>query len=156
MTVFRAIHKPNWSWPTRLAPLLHEIMFCLELSYVKGGAIFGHNKHILSVKTKYQVPLFQIINPSRLLPLTFQFTTSLWSCTVYYISLLFTVLDIIYSSSNIAKIDSLYFLNWLMCKLLLHFLPRLKMWMGEDLAWQYASCVYSKQNKAHWCLSSEH
>jgi len=101
--VFRAIHKPDWLWPTRLAPLLHKIMFCLGLSYVKWGAIFGHNKHVLSVNTKYQVPLFQIINLSRLLPLTFQFTASLWSCTMYYISLLLTVLDIIYSSSNTAK-----------------------------------------------------
>jgi len=52
MTVFRAIHKPDWSWPTRLEPLLHEIMFCLGLSYAKGGAILGHNKHVLSMKTK--------------------------------------------------------------------------------------------------------
>ena len=41
MTVFRAIHKPDWSLPTRLAPLSHKITFCLGLSYVKGGAILG-------------------------------------------------------------------------------------------------------------------
>jgi hypothetical protein len=40
--------------------------------------------------------------------------------------------------------------------MLLHCLPRLKMWMGEDWAWKYASCIYSKQNKVQWCLSSEH
>jgi len=56
MTVFRAIHKPDWSWPTGLAPLLHKIMFCLGLCYVKGGAILGHNKHFHSMKTKCQVP----------------------------------------------------------------------------------------------------
>jgi len=47
----------------RLAPLLHEIMFCLGLSYVKGGAILGHNKHVLSMKTQCQVSLFQSIDP---------------------------------------------------------------------------------------------
>ena len=63
MTVFRAIHKPDWSRPTRLAPLLHEIMFCLELSYVNGGATLGHKNRVLSMKTKCQVLLFRIINP---------------------------------------------------------------------------------------------
>jgi len=38
-------------------------LFCLGLSYVKGGAILGHSKLVLSVKTKCQVPLFQSINP---------------------------------------------------------------------------------------------
>jgi len=52
-------------------------MFCLGPSYVKGGAILGRNIHILSVKTKYKVSLFQIITPSRLLRLTLQFTASL-------------------------------------------------------------------------------
>ena len=106
MTVFRAIHKPDCSWPTRLAPLLHEIMFCLGLSYVKGGAILGHNKTQWwqIVKSLY----FKILTLSHLMPLAFQFTTSLWSCPEYYISLLLTVLDIIYSSSNIAKKSTVY------------------------------------------------
>jgi len=73
------------------------------------------------MKTTCQVPLFQSINPSCLLPLTFQFTVSLWSCPNYFISSLLTVLDI-YSSSNISK-HSLYFINRLMCRLLLHCLP---------------------------------
>jgi len=63
MTVFTAIHKLDRSWPIRLAPLLHEILYCLELYDVKGGAILGHNKHVLSMKKKCQVPLFQSINP---------------------------------------------------------------------------------------------
>jgi len=33
---------------------------------------------------------------------------------------------------------------------------RLNMWMGEDSACQCAICDYSKQNKAHRCLSSGH
>ena len=103
MTVFRALSKPDRSWETRRAPLLHEIMFCIALTYVKGGAILGHNKHILSMNTKCQVYLFKLLTLSHLLPLTFQFTTSLWSRTTYYISLLLTALDIIYSSLNTSK-----------------------------------------------------
>ena len=99
MTVFRTIHKPDWSRPTRL---LHEIMFCIGLSYVKGGAILGHNKQVLN-EDKNQVPLFQSINPFVSSATNIQFTTSLRSCSEYYISLLLTVLDIIYSSSKIAK-----------------------------------------------------
>jgi len=76
MTVFRVIHKPDWSWPTTLAPFLHKTMFCLELSYVKGGAIPGHNKHVLSVKTNCQVPLFQSINP---------FSSSAINISIYHI-----------------------------------------------------------------------
>jgi len=37
-------------------------MFCLGLSYIK-GALLGHSKQVLSMKTKCQVPLFQSINP---------------------------------------------------------------------------------------------
>ena len=33
---------------------------------------------------------------------------------------------------------------------------KLKMWMGEDSASQYASCIHSKHNKAVWCLLSVH
>ena len=76
MTVFRAINKPDWSWPTRLAPLLHEIMFCLGLCYVKGGAILGHNKHVFSMKTKCQFPVFQSINP---------FSSSATTISIYHV-----------------------------------------------------------------------
>jgi len=51
---------------------------------------------------------FKVLTLSHLMPLTFQFTTSLWACPEYYISLLLTVLDIIYSSSNIAKNPTVY------------------------------------------------
>ena len=164
MTVFRAIYKPDWSWPTRLAPLLQKIMFCLGLSYVKGGAILGHNKHVLSMKTKCQVPLSQSINP---------FSSSATNISIYHILIIMPpVLHIFAPYSpwhNLQQFKyrrkknwQFIFLNQLMCKLLLHCLPvhlvrvRLKMWMGEDSACQYASCVYSKQNKAHWCLLSGH
>ena len=30
---------------------------------------------------------------------------------------------------------------------------KLKMWMGEDSACQYESCIHSKHNKTVWCLS---
>jgi len=76
MTVFRDIHKPDWSWPTRHAPLLHKIMFCLGLSYVKGGGILGHKKHVFSMKTKCQVPLFQSINP---------FSSSATKISIYHV-----------------------------------------------------------------------
>ena len=56
---------------------------------------------------------FKVLTLFCLLPPTLQFTTSLWSCPEYYISLLLTVLDIIYSSSNIAKHGSLYVTNGL-------------------------------------------
>jgi len=46
---------------------------------------------------------FKVLTLYHLMPLTFQFTMSLWSSPKYYISLLLTVLDIIYNSSNIAK-----------------------------------------------------
>ena len=72
-----------------------------------------------NVKSLY----FKVLTLSRLLPLTHQFTTSLWSCPKYYISLLLTVLDIFIAVQIQQKIDSLYFLNLLMCKLLLHCLP---------------------------------
>jgi len=124
MTVFRAIHKPDWSWPTRLAPLLHVIMFCLGLSYVKGGAILGHNKHVHSMNTKCQVPLFQIINP---------FLFSATNTSIYKILMIMPLVlqffvphspwhdlqQFKYSKKN----HSLYFRNRLMCKLLLHCLP---------------------------------
>jgi hypothetical protein len=76
MTVCRTINKPD-SRPTRLAPLLHEIMFCLGLSYVQGSALLGHNKHVLSMKKNVKSLYFKVLTLSCLLPLTFQFTTSL-------------------------------------------------------------------------------
>ena len=55
------------------------------------------------MNTKCQVPLFQSINPF----LSSATNTSIYHILMiipeYYISLLLTVLDIIYSSSNIAK-----------------------------------------------------
>jgi hypothetical protein len=121
MTVFRPIHEPDWSQPTILAPLLHKIMFCLGLSYVKGGAILGHNKHILSMKTKCQDPLFQIINP---------FSSFATNTSIYHVLIIMPPLLHIFAPyrpwHNLQqfkyskKIDSLYFLNRLMCKLLLH------------------------------------
>jgi len=74
-------------------------MFCLGLSYANGGAKLGHNKHVLSMKTKCQVPLFQSIN--LLSPATNIFIYNALSIT--YISLPLTVLGIIYSSLNIEK-----------------------------------------------------
>ena len=88
----------------------------------------------------------KVLTLSRLLPPTLQFTTSLQSCPHYYISLFFTVLDIIYSSSNIAKKLTVYiFLTGLCASCFCTVCPvhmvrvRLKMWMGEDSARQYAS-----------------
>jgi len=66
---------------------------------------------------------FKALTISRLLPLTFQFTTSLWYCPEYYISILLTFLDIITAVPIQQNVDSLYFLNRLMCTLLLHCLP---------------------------------
>jgi len=116
MTVFRAIYKPDWSWPTRLAPLSHEIMFCLGLSYVKEGAIVWHNKHVLSMKTKCQVPLFQSINP---------FSFSATNFSIYHILMIMPLVLHIFAPyspwHNLQQnINSLYFLNRLMFKLLLH------------------------------------
>jgi len=163
MTVFRAVRKPDWSWRTRLAPLLHEIMFCLGLSYVKGGATLRYNTHGLSMKIKCQVPLFQSINP---------FLSSATNISIHHILMIMhRVLHIFAPSSpwhnlqqfKYSKPSTVYiFLTDLcascFCTVCLAQLVRisLKMWMGEDLAWQYANCIYSKQNKAHWCLSSEH
>jgi len=163
MTVFRALHKPDWSGPTRLAQLLHEIVFCLGLSYVVGGAILGHNKHVLSMKTKCEVPLFQSINP---------FLSCATNISIYHILMIMPrVLHIFvpyspwynlqqckYSKTSTVNI----FLIGLCASCFCTVCPanlvgvRLKMWMGEDLACQYASCFYSKKNKAYWCLSSGH
>ena len=78
-------------------------MFCLGLSYVKGGAILGTIKMSTQWRQHVKYLYFKVLTLFCLLPLTLQFTTSLWSCPEYYISLLLTVLNIIYSSSNIAK-----------------------------------------------------
>ena len=163
MTVFRAIHKPDWSWPTGLASLLHEIVFHLGLSYVKGGAILGRIKHVLSMKTKRQVSLFQNINPS---------SSSATNISIYHVRMIMPqVLPIFASYSprhnlqqfKYGKISTVYILLTVLCESCFCTVcpvqlvrVRLKMWMGEDLACQYASCIYSKQNKAHWCLSSGH
>ena len=163
MTVFRPIHKPDWSWPTGLAPLLHKIMFCLGLSYAKGGAILGHNKHVLSMRTKCQVPLFQIINP---------FSSSATNISIYHVlTIMPPVLHIFAFYSpwhnlqhfKYSKKSTVYiFLTGLcgscFCSVCTVHLVRvrLKMWMGEDSACHYASWDYSKQNKAQWCLSSGH
>jgi len=149
MTVCRAIHKPDWAWPTRLASLLHKIMFCLGLSYVKGGAILGLNKHLLSMKTKCQVPLSQSIDP---------FTSYATNISIYHVLLIMPwVLHIFapyspwhnlqqfkYSNKSTVYI----FLTGLCASCFCTVYPvhlvkvRLKMWMGEDLACQYASCIY--------------
>ena len=163
MTVFRAIHKPDWPWSTRLAPLLHEIMFYLGLSYVKGGAILGRIKHVLSMKTKRQVSLFQNINP---------FSSSATNISIYHVRMIMPqVLPIFASYSPRHNLQQFKYGKKLTVYTLLTGLcascfctvcpvhlvrVRLKMWMGEDSARQYTSCVCSKQNKAHWCLSSGH
>ena len=64
-----------------------------------------------NVKSLY----FKLLTLSLLMPLTFQFTLSLWSCLKYHISSLLTVLDIIYSSSNIAKNWTFYIFLTALC-----------------------------------------
>jgi len=163
MTVCRAIHKPDWSWPTRLAPPLHEIMFCLGLFYVKGGAILGHNKRVLSVKTKCQAPSFHSINP---------FSSSATNISIYHVLMITPQVIHIFAPYSpwhnlqqfkYSKTSAVYiFLTGLCASCFCTVCPvhlvrvSLKMWMGEDSACQYASCVYSKQNKAHWCSSLGH
>ena len=163
MTVFRAIYKPDWWWPTRLAPPLHKIMFCLVLCYVKVGAILGHNKHVFSMMTKCQVPLFQSINP---------FSFNATNISIYRVLMIMPeVLHIFAPYSpwhnlqqlKYGKKSTVYiFLTSLCASCFCTVCPvhlvrvRLKMWMGEDSACQHASCIYSKQNKPHWCLSSGH
>ena len=158
MTVFRPIHIPDWSWP-----LLHGIMFCLGLSNIKGGAILGHNEDVLSMKTKYPLPLFQSINP---------FWSSATNISIYHVLIIMPWVLHIFAPYNswhnlqhfkYSKTLTVYmFLTGLcascFCTVCLAHLVRvrLKMWMGEDSAWQFAGCFYSKQNKAHWCLSSGH
>jgi len=153
----------EWSWSTRLAQLLHKIMFSLGLSFVKGGAILGHNKHVLSMKTKCQVPLFQSIDP---------FLPCATNISIYHVLMIMPqVLHIFAPYSpwhdlqqfKYGKTSTVYiFLTDLCASCFCTVCPvhlvkvRLKMWMGEDSACQYASCIYSKQNKAHWCLSSGH
>jgi len=46
------------------------------MSHVKGGAVLGHNKHVLSMQTKCQVPLFQSIN---------HFSSSATNISIYYV-----------------------------------------------------------------------
>jgi hypothetical protein len=164
MTVFRAINKPDQSWPTGLAPLLHKIIFCLGLSYVKGDATLGHNKHVHSMNTKYQVPLLQSINP---------FSYSATNISVLHVLMimpwvLYTFVP--YSPwlnlqpfKNSKTLTVNIFLTSLCascfctaCPLHLVMRIKLKMWMGEDSACQYASCIHSKHNKADWCLLSGH
>ena len=158
MRVFRTKNKPNWSWPTTFAPLLHEIMFCLGTSYVNGGAILRHNKHVLSMKTKCQIPLFQSTNP---------FSSSATNISIYHVLMIMPwVLCIVAPYTSQHNLNQLKYSKKLTVYITLTGLctscfctvfqvhlvrVKLKMWMGENSACQYASCIYSKQNKAHWC-----
>ena len=123
-------------------------MFCLGLSYVKGGAILGHNKHVLSMKTKCQVPLFQNINP---------FLTSVTDISIYHILMImpqvlhtFGPYSPWYNLQQVKygkKLTVYIFLTGLCASCFCTVCPvhlvivRLKMWMGEDSVCQYASCV---------------
>ena len=85
----------------------------------KGRCHTGHNKHVFSMKTKCQVPLFQSINP---------FSSSATNISIYHVLMIMScVLHIFAPYSpwyNLQQnIDSLYFRNWLMCKLLLYCVP---------------------------------
>ena len=123
-------------------------MFCLGLSYVKGGAILGHNKHVLSMKTKCQVPLFQIINP---------FSSSATNISINHVLMLMPpVLQFFASYSpwhnlqqfKYSKTSTVYIFLTSLCASCfctvcpLHLVRvRFKMWMGEELACQYASKI---------------
>ena len=160
MTVCRAIHKPDWSWPTRLAPFLHRIMFCSgllrEVPYFSTIIMFSQwRQNVLSL-------YFKVLTLSCLLPPT----------SIYYILMIMPrVLHIFAPYSpwhnlqqfKYSKKSTVYiFLTGLcgscFCSVCTVHLVRvrLKMWMGEDSACHYASWDYSKQNKAQWCLSSGH
>ena len=67
--------------------LNHSCMrLCSALgSHVKIGAIIGHNKHVLSMKTKCQVPLFQSIN---------RFSSSSTNISIYHVLIMPRVLHI--------------------------------------------------------------
>jgi len=138
-------------------------LHCLGLSYVKGGAILGHNKHLLSMKTKYQVPLSQSIDP---------FSSSATNISIYHVLLIVpwvlhnfapygpwhNLQQFKYSNKSTVYIFLPSLCASCFCTVYtLHLIKvRLKMWMGENLACQYASRVYSKQNKAHEHLLSRH
>jgi len=66
--------QADWSWPTRLAPLLHEIMFCWVLTYVMGGAILGTINMFSQWRQNVKSLYFKVLTLSCLLPPTFQFT----------------------------------------------------------------------------------
>ena len=154
MTVFRDIHKPDWSWPTGLALFLHKIVFCLRLLYVKGGAI---KLNMFSQwRQKCQVPLFQSINP---------FLSSTTNISIYHVLMIMPIVLYIFAPYSpwhdlqqfkYSKKSTVYIFFTDLCASCfctvcpVHLVRvRLKMWMGEDSACQNASCVYSKQNKAH-------
>ena len=123
----------NWTCTTLAQDyVLFRALLC------KGRSHTGHNKHVLSMNTKCQVPLFQIINP--LSP--FATNTSIYHVLMIMPPLLLifalTVLDIIYSSSNIAKKLTVYiFLTGLSASCFCTVCPihlmrvRLKMWMEK-------------------------
>ena len=148
MTVFRALNKPDWSWPTRLAPLLHKIMFCTGLSYVKGGAILEHNKHVLSMKTKCQVSVFKLLTISRLLHtnISIYHVHMIMPCVLY----IFAPYSPWHNLQQVkhSKTPTVYiFLTSLCASCFCTVFPvhlvrvGLKMWMGEDSACQYASKI---------------
>ena len=113
-------------------------MFCLGLSYVKGGAVLGYNKHVLSMKTKSQVPLLQSI--------THMFAPySPWH----------NLQQFEYSNKSTVYIFLTGLCASCFCTVCTVHLVRvrLKMWKVEDSACQCASCVYSKQNKAHMFIN---
>jgi hypothetical protein len=100
----------------------------------------------MSVKSLY----LKVLTLSYLLPLTSQSTMSFWSCPKYYISLLLTVLDNLQQFKYSNKSTVYIFLTGLCasCFCTVHLVRvRLKMWMGEDSACQYASCVIASNIK---------
>jgi hypothetical protein len=163
---------------------------CVSHSYIKGSAVLWCKKrvtwwrwspcHLLHVKVYWSFLIFcpnLIIFMCRcavrsLLPLTFQFTFSLWLCAPCYLALHFHVLAIASSSSHIGMAGrSLYFLNEPMHKLFLHCLPiaasRSQVDNEKDgkrfiihqcskcsRTCHYASCVYRHHNSTDWFLLS--
>jgi hypothetical protein len=134
-TVFRAIHKPDWSRPTILAPL-------------------GHNKHVLSMKIKYQVPLFQSINP---------FSSSATNISIHHVRVIVPWVVHTFAPHSpwhnlqqfkCSNESTVYiFLTSLWARCFCTVCPvhlvrvRLKMWKAEDLAYHYVSCIYSNKIK---------
>jgi len=114
-------------------------MFCLGLSYVKRGAILGHNKHVLSMKTKCQVPLFQSINP---------FSSSATYISIYHVPMIMPRILHIFAPYSpwhnlqqfkYSKTTVYIFLTGLCASRFCTVCPihlvrvSLKMWMGEEI-----------------------